>query len=219
MRAGTRKVRSFATGQGRGWPWSKTPAYRRLRPGGAYGKRRHEAQSEALNITSNCITRSRHDAGKSFQPSLQDDGGKNTSADARSYTIMRYVMSRISSTDGLSKHRRSPGVHLPLGDRGGQSGGHSRARCGSGRNQAFFVLMAGAATRSRAQRRSSGQQCKEGLTAFPFWVGRERQRPGGDTPSPGGDLLAAGRYRFLGGWSRKRCCRGRQLRFGDRVGI
>ena len=25
LRAGTRKVRSFATGQGRGWPWSKTP--------------------------------------------------------------------------------------------------------------------------------------------------------------------------------------------------
>lgn len=51
--------------------------------------------------------------------------------------------------------------------------------CGSGRNQAFFVLMAGTATRSRAQRRSSGQQCKEGLTAFPLWVGRELRRPGG----------------------------------------
>lgn len=33
------KVRGFATGQGRGWPWSKTPARRRARPGGAYGKR------------------------------------------------------------------------------------------------------------------------------------------------------------------------------------
>ena len=57
---------------------------------------------------------------------------------------MRYVMSRILGSDGGSKRLRSPGVHPPLGDRGGQSGGHSRALCGCGRNQAFFVLMAGA---------------------------------------------------------------------------
>jgi len=35
--AGDPKVRGFATGQGRGWPWSKTPSCRRLRPGGAHG--------------------------------------------------------------------------------------------------------------------------------------------------------------------------------------
>ena len=57
---------------------------------------------------------------------------------------MRYVMSRILGSDGGSKHLCSPGVHPPLGDRGGQSGGHSRTLCGCGRNQAFFVLMAGA---------------------------------------------------------------------------
>ena len=43
---------------------------------------------------------------------------------------MRYVMSRILGTDGGSKGKQSPGVHLPLGDRGGQSGGHGRAGCG-----------------------------------------------------------------------------------------
>ena len=36
---GSPKVWSFATGQGLGWPWSKTPACRRARPGGAQGKR------------------------------------------------------------------------------------------------------------------------------------------------------------------------------------
>ena len=55
LRAGTRKVRGFATGQGRGWPWSKTPSCRRLRPGGANGKRRYEEPAEILNITSRCV--------------------------------------------------------------------------------------------------------------------------------------------------------------------
>ena len=58
--AGTHKVRSFAKGQGRGWPWSKTPSCHRLRPGGANGKRCPEELPELLNITSRCITRSRH---------------------------------------------------------------------------------------------------------------------------------------------------------------
>ena len=89
----------------------------------------------------------------------------------------------ISNTYGRSRLRRSPGVHLPLGDRGGQSGGHGRAMCGSGRNQAFFVLMGGAGGAPRDA--CTGQQCKEGLTAFPLWAGRERQRPGGDTPAEG----------------------------------
>ena len=53
--AGTRKVRGFATGQGRGWPWSKTPSCRRLRPGGANGKRCYEEPTEILNITSRCV--------------------------------------------------------------------------------------------------------------------------------------------------------------------
>ena len=37
LRAGTRKVRGFATGQGRGWPWSKTPSCRRLDRAGLTG--------------------------------------------------------------------------------------------------------------------------------------------------------------------------------------
>lgn len=53
--AGTRKVRGFATGQGRGWPWSKTPSCRRLRPGGANGKPCYEEPTEILNITSRCV--------------------------------------------------------------------------------------------------------------------------------------------------------------------
>ena len=35
--AGTHKVRGFATGQGRGWPWSKTPSCRRLDRAGRTG--------------------------------------------------------------------------------------------------------------------------------------------------------------------------------------
>ena len=105
---------------------------------------------------------------------------------------MRYVMSRILGSDGGSKHRRSPGVHPPLGDRGGQSGGHSRTLCGCGRNQAFFVLMAGAGLVGEAPcagkilRRTSAQR---GLDRFPFLGGL-----GGDTASPG----VAGRYRYCG---------------------
>lgn len=54
-----------------------------------------------------------------------------------------------SDTGGTSIPLLSPtqpgrSLHLP-GEAGrGRSGGHSRARCGGGRNQAFFVLMAGA---------------------------------------------------------------------------
>ena len=81
---------------------------------------------------------------------------------------MRYVMSRILGTDGGSKHRRSPGVHPPLGDRGGQSGGHSRAPCGCGRNQAFFVLMAGAGLVGEAP--CAGKILR--LTAVQRWLDR-----------------------------------------------
>ena len=55
--AGTRKVRGFATGQGRGWPLSKTP----LPADDSYGLRGkgcHEELRQALNIMSNCVTRS-----------------------------------------------------------------------------------------------------------------------------------------------------------------
>ena len=59
---------------------------------------------------------------------------------------MRYVMSRILGTDGGSKHRRSPGVYCTsLGRLGGDKVEVTAATlCGCGRNQAFFVLMAGA---------------------------------------------------------------------------
>ena len=119
LRAGTRKVRGFATGQGRGWPWSKTPSCRRLRPGGAYGKRCYEVLTEQLNITSRCITRSRQNLrARDTLPYLMTFF-RGTTVDARSYTMMRYVNVAANGTDGLSKLRRSPGVHLPLGDRGG----------------------------------------------------------------------------------------------------
>ena len=115
---------------------------------------------------------------------------------------MRYVMSRILGSDGDSKRLRSPGVHPPLGDRGGQSGGHSRALCGCGRNQAFFVLMAGAGLVGEAP--CAGKilrltAVQRGLDRFPLWVGRERQRPGGDT-SIAGQRLARCRAIPLSGW-------------------
>ena len=107
---------------------------------------------------------------------------------------MRYVMSRILGSDGGSKRLRSPGVHPPLGDRGGQSGGHSRTLCGCGRNQAFFVLMAGAGLVGEAPcagkilRRPAVQR---GLDRFPFmggkgasatgWGYKHRQAQPGDT--------------------------------------
>ena len=120
LRAGTRKVRGFATGQGRGWPWSKTPSCRRLRPGGAYGKRSYEALTEQLNITSRCITRSRQDLRARDTLPYLTTFFRGTAVDARSYTMMRYVMMRIPGTHAPTKHRRSPGVHCTsLGRLGG----------------------------------------------------------------------------------------------------
>ena len=120
LRAGTRKVRGFATGQGRGWPWSKTPSCRRLRPGGAYGKRSYEALTEQLNITSRCITRSRQDLRARDALPYLTTFFRVTTVDARSYTMMRYVMMRIPGTHVPTKHRRSPGVHCTsLGRLGG----------------------------------------------------------------------------------------------------
>ena len=92
LRAGTRKVRGFATGQGRGWPWSKTPSCRRLRPGGAYGKRSYEALTEQLNITSRCITRSRQDLRARDALPYLTMFFRGTTVNARSYTMLRYVM-------------------------------------------------------------------------------------------------------------------------------
>ena len=149
LRAGTRKVRGFATGQGRGWPWSKTPSCRRLRPGGAYGKRSYEALTEQLNITSRCITRSRQGLRAREALPYLTTFLRGTTVDARSYTMKRYVMMRIPGTHAPTKLRRSPGVHPPLGDRGGQSGGHCRTLRGSDRNQAFFVLMSGTGLRGQ----------------------------------------------------------------------
>ena len=120
LRAGTRKVRGFATGQGRGWPWSKTPSCRRLRPGGAYGKRCYEALTEQLNITSRCITRSRQDLRARDALPYLTMFFRGTTVNARSYTMMRYVMMRIPGTHSPTKLRRSPGVHCTsLGRLGG----------------------------------------------------------------------------------------------------
>ena len=120
LRVPARKVRGFATGQGRGWPWSKTPSCRRLRPGGAYGKRSYEVLTEQLNITSRCITRSRQDLRARDALPYLTTFFRVTTVDARSYTMMRYVMMRIPGADAPTKYRRNPGVHCTsLGRLGG----------------------------------------------------------------------------------------------------
>ena len=112
--AGTRKVRGFATGQGRGWPWSKTPSCSRLRPGGAYGKRCYEVLTEQLNITSRCITRSRqYLRARDTLPSLTTFL-RGAAVDARSYTMLRYVMMRIlAPTTIRSTYAARALLHLP----------------------------------------------------------------------------------------------------------
>ena len=153
---------------------------------------------EQLNITSRCITRSRQDLRARDTLPYLTTFFRVTVVDARSYTMKRYVMMRIPGTHAPTKRRRSPGVHPPLGDRGGQSGGHGRERCGRWPEPSLLCADGGcrAARDDLCARRSCAwQQCKEGLTAFPLWVGRERQRPGGDTSiawrQPGDTAFAA----------------------------
>ena len=109
--AGTHKVRSFAKGQGRGWPWSKTPSCHRLRPGGENGKRCPEERPELLNITSRCVTRSRHKDDLKNVLSHTSKADTACSAHARSYAMLCYVMTRILDTDGDAKGIHSPGVY------------------------------------------------------------------------------------------------------------
>ena len=106
--AGTHKVRSFAKGQGRGWPWSKTPSCHRLRPGGANGKRCPEELPELLNITSRCITRSRHKDDSEDCPThlSKADSGFHRSREELYNVALCYDAN--SGTDGDSK-RPQPG--------------------------------------------------------------------------------------------------------------
>jgi hypothetical protein len=111
--AGTHKVRSFAKGQGRGWPWSKTPSCRRLRPGGAYGKRCYKAPTEQLNITSRCITRSLQHVGTGLNGQRLDAvQAKHLPSREELYNVA-LCYDANPGTDGDSKHQRSPGVIAP----------------------------------------------------------------------------------------------------------
>lgn len=111
--AGTHKVRSFAKGQGRGWPWSKTPSCHRLRPGGENGKRRHEELPELLNITSRCITRSRHKVDSKDCPTnfSKADSGLHSPREELYNVALCYDAN--PGTGGDSKRQRSPGVIAP----------------------------------------------------------------------------------------------------------
>ena len=101
-------MRSFAKGQGRGWPWSKTPSCHRLRPGGENVKRRPEELPELLNITSRCITRSRHKDDSEDCPThlSKADSGFHRSREELYNVALCYDAN--SGTDGDSK-RPQPG--------------------------------------------------------------------------------------------------------------
>ena len=111
--AGTHKVRGFATGQGRGWPWSKTPSCRRLRPGGAYGKRCYEVLTEQLNITSRCITRSLQYVGTGLNGQRLDAvQAKHLPSREELYNVA-LCYDADPGTGGDSEHLRRPGVIAP----------------------------------------------------------------------------------------------------------
>ena len=97
---GTHKVRSFAKGQGRGWPWSKTHSCHRLRPGGENGKHRHEELRELLNITSRCITRSRHKVDS------EDCSTHHPKADSGLHRSREELYNVVLCYDADSWHRR-----------------------------------------------------------------------------------------------------------------
>lgn len=95
--------------------------YKMLLSANIHGDETHQYyRKEQLNITSRCITRSRQDLrARDTLPSLTTSF-RDATVDARSYTMMRYVMMRIHGIHAPTKHRRSPGVHCTsLGRLGG----------------------------------------------------------------------------------------------------
>ena len=102
-------------------------------------------------------------------------------------------MSRILGTDGHSKDRRNPGVHPPLGDRGGQSGGHGRARCGQWPEPSLLCADGWCCDSKPCAATQLRTAVQRGLDRF-VMPGTVRASMGGKAPrAPGGDTFIAGR--------------------------
>lgn len=100
--AGTRKVRGFATGQGRGWPLSKTPlpaddSY------GLKGKGCHEELRQALNIMSNCVTRSEAEEITQFRI-MSNVPGHSAPTVIRVTEPVRSLHLPLGGWEGLDQH-------------------------------------------------------------------------------------------------------------------
>ena len=102
MWAGTHKVRGFATGQGRGWPLSKTP----LPADDSYGLRGkgcHEELRQALNIMSNCVTRSEAEEITQFRI-MSNVPGHSAPTVIRVTEPVRSLHLPLGGWEGLDQH-------------------------------------------------------------------------------------------------------------------
>lgn len=85
----------FCDRPGPGMALEQNPFLPPTRPGGANGKRCLNDPTEQLNITSRCITRSRQDLRARDTLPYLITFFRGATVDARSYTMLRYVMMRI----------------------------------------------------------------------------------------------------------------------------
>jgi len=103
----------FCEGPGPGMALEQNPFLPPTRPGGANGKRCLNEQTEQLNITSRCITRSLQYVGTGLNGQRLDAvQAKHLPSREELYNVA-LCYDADPGTDGDSKHRRSPGVIAP----------------------------------------------------------------------------------------------------------
>jgi hypothetical protein len=103
----------FCDGPGPGMALEQNPFLPPTRPGGAHGKRCLNEQTEQLNITSRCITRSLQYVGTGLNGQRLDAvQAKHLPSREELYNVA-LCYDADSGTDGDSKHLRSPGVIAP----------------------------------------------------------------------------------------------------------
>lgn len=104
----------FCDGPGPGMALEQNPFLPPTRPGGANGKQCLNGPTEQLNITSRCITRSRQGLrARDALPHLTTVF-RGTTVEARSYTMLRYVMMRILALAVIrSAYAARALLHLP----------------------------------------------------------------------------------------------------------
>ena len=104
----------FCDGPGPGMALEQNPFLPPTRPGGANEKRCINDPTEQLNITSRCITRSRQGLrARDALPHLTTIF-RGSTVEARSYTMLRYVMMRILALAVIRSAKTARALlHLP----------------------------------------------------------------------------------------------------------